>query len=60
VLSADLGRIENLMAITDAQRRWRAKHPEVKAAERLRYYRQFHKNNRHEWKKWLDRKKFTP
>jgi hypothetical protein len=42
------------MAITDAQRRWRARHPEVKAAERLRYYRQFQKNNRRKWKKWTE------
>jgi len=28
------------MAITTAQKRWRAKHPEVKAAERRRYFRE--------------------
>jgi hypothetical protein len=42
------------MAITDAQRRWRARHPEVKAAERRRYYRQFQKNNKRKGKKWTE------
>jgi hypothetical protein len=42
------------MTITAAQRRWRSKHPEVKAAERVRYYRQFQKNNNRKWKKWTE------
>lgn len=33
-------------------KKWRKKHPEVKAAERLRYYRQFQKNNRRKGKRW--------
>jgi hypothetical protein len=35
-------------------KRWHAKHPEVKAAERLRYYRQFQKNNRRKGRRWTD------
>jgi hypothetical protein len=31
------------MTTYEPTKRWRAKHPEVKAAERLRYYRQFQK-----------------
>jgi hypothetical protein len=31
---------------------WREKHPEVKAAERLRYYRQFQTNNKRKGKRW--------
>lgn len=42
-------------------KRWRAKHPEVKAAERLRYYRQFQKNNKRKGKRWTEKedKKIT-
>ena len=42
------------MTIYERTKRWRAKHPEVKAAERLRYYRQFQKNNRRKGKKWSE------
>ncbi len=42
------------MTITSAQKLWRSKHLEVKAAERLRYYRQFQKNNKRKWKKWTE------
>jgi hypothetical protein len=35
-------------------KRWRNRPPEVKAKERLRYYRQFQKNNRRKWKKWTE------
>jgi hypothetical protein len=36
-------------------KRWREEHPEAKAAERLRYYRQFQKNNRRKWKRWTEK-----
>jgi hypothetical protein len=35
-------------------KRWRDRHPEVKAKERMRYYRQFQRNNRRKWKKWTE------
>lgn len=35
-------------------KKWRKKHPEYKAAERLRYYRQFQKNKRRKWKRWTE------
>lgn len=35
-------------------KRWRDSHPEVKAKERHRYYRQFQKNNKRKWKKWTE------
>jgi hypothetical protein len=35
-------------------RRWRELHPEAKAAERLRYYRQFQKNNKRKWSRWTE------
>jgi hypothetical protein len=35
-------------------KRWRDRHPEVKAKERLRYYRQFQNNNKRKWKKWSE------
>jgi len=40
---------------------WRNKHPEVKAKERLRYYRQFQKNDRRKFKRWTEKedKKIT-
>ena len=42
------------MTARDRTKRWRKKHPEVKAAERLRYYRQFQKNNRRKGKRWTE------
>jgi hypothetical protein len=33
---------------------WRKKHPEVKASERLRYYRQFQKNKRRKGRRWTE------
>jgi hypothetical protein len=33
---------------------WRSTHREAKAEERLRYYRQFQKNNKRKWKKWAE------
>ena len=35
-------------------KQWQAEHPEVKAKERLRYYRQFQKHNKRKWKKWTE------
>jgi len=40
---------------TAATKRWRKKHPEVKAAEHLRYYRKFQKNNKRKWKHWTEK-----
>jgi hypothetical protein len=40
------------MTISAAQKLWRKNHPEVKRAERLRYYRQFQANNRNKGKRW--------
>jgi hypothetical protein len=42
------------MTTYERTKRWRAKHPEVKSAERLRYYRQFQKNNRRKGRRWTD------
>jgi len=42
------------MAPTPAKKRWLAQHPEVKKAERLRYYRQFQKNNQRKGKRWTE------
>jgi hypothetical protein len=42
------------MTTYDRTKRWRKKHPEVKARERLRYYRQFQKNNRRKGRRWTD------
>jgi len=40
---------------TAAKKRWRKKHPEAKAAERLRYYRKFQQNNKRKWKPWTEK-----
>jgi hypothetical protein len=40
------------MTTYERTKRWRAKHPEVKTAERLRYYRQFQKNETRKGKRW--------
>jgi hypothetical protein len=42
------------MTTYERTKRWREKHPEVKAAERLRYYRQFQKNKRRKGKRWTE------
>lgn len=49
------------MATYERKKQWREKHPEVKAAERLRYYRQFQKNNKRKGLRWTEQedKKIT-
>jgi hypothetical protein len=49
------------MTTYERTKRWRVKHPEVKTAERLRYYRQFQKNNRCKGRRWTEKddKKIT-
>jgi hypothetical protein len=42
------------MTTYERTKRWRRKHPEVKAAERLRYHRQFQKNKRRKGKRWTE------
>jgi|SRR5579863_2689811 len=48
------GRLNYSMTTYARTKRWRAKHPEVKAAERLRYYRQFQKNDKRKGKRWTE------
>jgi hypothetical protein len=38
----------------ERKKRWRENHPEARAAERLRYYRQFQKNDKRKGKRWTE------
>jgi hypothetical protein len=42
------------MRVYARSKRWQSKHRELRAKERLRYYRQFQKNNKRSGKKWTE------